>query len=172
MSSVSNSLEITGYHAGVIGKIVEMHALYYHEHWGFDVTFETQVARELSEFMIELDPARDGFWAALYKGRFAGSISIDGRNSQAEGARLRWFIVDPNLHGLGVGSALIQEAVGFCRKAGHKRIFLWTFQGLHAARKLYERCGFRLIVEHAVDQWGTRIHEQKFELFLPGISHT
>ena len=49
-----HGLEITGYFPGVIGRITETHAVYYHENWGFDASFETQVGRELSEFIGEL----------------------------------------------------------------------------------------------------------------------
>jgi hypothetical protein len=28
-----------GYLPGVIGKVTEMHATYYYQHWGFDVFF-------------------------------------------------------------------------------------------------------------------------------------
>ena len=59
------AIKIHGYYPGVVGKITEIHAVYYHEHWGFDVSFETQVGRELSIFVSEFDKERDGgsqFW--------------------------------------------------------------------------------------------------------------
>jgi len=158
------AVELTGYFPGAVGKITELHAVYYHDHWGFDISFETQVGRELSEFLSGFSPERDGFWLAMLNGAFAGAVAIDG--SQAEGARLRWFIVRPELQGAGVGTALVRKAVDFCRAAGHKKVFLWTFKGLEAARIVYEREGFTLIEEHEVAQWGSVIEEQKFELAL------
>ena len=170
MSSVEskNEIEFHGYFPGVIGMITEAHAVYYHEHWGFDVTFETQVGRELSEFMAAFQEGRDGFWAATVGGRFAGSVAMDGRQTSTEGARLRWFIVVPALQGTGLGKELLARAVTFCRQRNYPRVYLWTFQGLDAARALYEREGFRLCEEHVVDQWGQSITEQRFELDLPG----
>jgi len=38
--------------------------------------------------------------------------------------------------------------------------------GLNAARRAYEKSGFRLCEEHDVAQWGQQIREQKFELGL------
>ena len=105
-----------GYAPGTIGRITEAHAVYYHEHWGFDASFETQVARELSAFVSEFQADRDGLWVADSDGRFAGSIAIDAKLSDTEGARLRWFIVMPTRQGSGIGRALIQEAVAFCRR--------------------------------------------------------
>ena len=57
-------IKVHGYYPGVVGKITEIHAVYYNEHWGFDVSFETQVGRELSEFISNFDEDRDGFWSA------------------------------------------------------------------------------------------------------------
>ncbi len=159
-------IKIQGYYPGVVGKITEMHAVYYHEHWGFDVSFETQVGRELSLFVSEFNAERDGFWAATVNGKFAGSVVIDGHNAVAEGARLRWFIVVPEFQGVGLGKQLIFRAVQFCKDRRYPKIFLWTFEGLEAARKLYERQDFRLTETHAIDQWGRLINEQKYELVL------
>ncbi|HMK37100.1 MAG TPA: GNAT family N-acetyltransferase [Desulfomonilaceae bacterium] len=156
--------ELTGYFPGVIGKVTELHAVYYSENWGFDLSFETQVGRELSEFLSRFDARKDGFWAALCNRDFAGAVAIDG--GQPEGARLRWFIVRPDLQGSGIGTVLIRKAVDFCRSAGHKNIYLWTFKGLDQARTLYERAGFVLTEEHEIEQWGNTIDEQKFELGL------
>lgn len=159
-------LRLTGYFPGVIGKITELHAVYYNEYWGFDISFETQVARELALFMTNFKNGRDGFWAAVVEDRFAGAIAIDGSQSSTEGARLRWFIVAPELQGNGIGAKLIGSAVDFCRTAGHDRVFLWTFRGLDSARKLYEKAGFRITDEAEIDQWGAHIVEQRFELAL------
>lgn len=165
-TATNNDVELTGYYPGVLGKITELHAVYYHEHWEFDSSFETQVGMELCEFMSRFSIETDGFWAALVNGRFAGAVAIDGNQVNEEGARLRWFIVEPSLQGQGIGGTLIRTAIEFCRKAGHKQVFLWTFKGLDPARNLYERFGFRLVEEHDVDQWGTWIQEQKFILTL------
>lgn len=155
-----------GYFAGAVGQITEAHAVYYHTHWGFDVSFEAQVARELSEFAAGFDPGRDGLWVARQEERFAGSIAIDGRHAETDGARLRWFIVPLKFLGAGIGRQLIQQAVGFCQDRGYPKIYLWTFEGLNAARRVYEKSGFHLCEEHNVAQWGQQIREQKFELGL------
>ena len=159
-------IKFHGYYPGVVGKITEIHAVYYKEHWGFDVSFETQVGRELSEFIGNFDDDRDGFWVATKNGKFAGAVAIDGQMADTEGARLRWFIVDPGLQNAGLGKKLISQAVEFCRKKKFPKVFLWTFEGLDAARRLYERENFRLSETHNVDRWGRQIKEQKFELIL------
>ena len=159
-------IEIRGYYPGVVGKITEIHAVYYHENWGFDVSFETQVGRELSAFVSRFEEERDGLWVAAKKGDFAGAIAIDGQEAFTEGARLRWFIVVPEFQKCGVGKALIMHAVEFCKRKGFPKVYLWTFEGLTKARRLYEAADFRLCEEHQVAQWGQTIKEQKFELKL------
>ena len=169
--SVSSRTPVTdavfcGYYPGVIGKITEAHAVYYHENWGFDVSFETQVGGELSAFVRTFRQEQDGLWIATVEGEFAGSVAIDGRQATTEGARLRWFIVVPRFQGAGLGKALLGRAVAFWRGRRFPRIYLWTFEGLEAARTLYEREHFRLCEERAVNQWGQNIIEQMFELRL------
>jgi GNAT superfamily N-acetyltransferase len=143
-----------GYYPGVAGKITEVHAVYYHENWGFDISFETQVGRELSDFLVEFDETRDGLWTAKRNNMFAGAVAID----------VRWFIVVPVFHGLGIGKELISRAVEFCKQKDFPKVFLWTFEGLDSARYLYEAHHFELCEEHGVNQWGQHLKEQKFEL--------
>ncbi len=59
MTEENRQVQWCGYYPGAIGKIVELHATYYHDHWGFDITFETQVARELAEFLSRFDASTD-----------------------------------------------------------------------------------------------------------------
>ena len=68
-----------GYCPGAIGRVVELHAAYYHAHWGFGAVFEAKVASELAEFFGRYDARRDGFWTASVSGRVEGSITISTR---------------------------------------------------------------------------------------------
>ncbi len=166
----ADSFTLEGYYPGSIGQVVESHALYYHENWGFDVSFESQVAREMGEFFARFDNQISGFWTVRAQNRFAGSVAIDGEKSLTEGARLRWFIVPPEYQGKSSGKRLLKAAIIFCSDVGHNKIFLWTFHGLESARALYERAGFQLVEQHEVAQWGNIIIEQKFELMLSNVN--
>ncbi len=157
---------VRGYVPGAIGRIVELHGIYYAAHWGFSAFFEARMARELAEFIDRYDGKRDGLWTAVIGGCIAGSIAIDGLRAHDAGAHLRWFILDANHHGRGTGGRLLDEALRFCRDCGHPRVTLWTFAGLDTARHLYERAGFRLVEQRRGVQWGTEVTEQRFELLL------
>ncbi len=155
-----------GYLPGSIGRVAELHGTYYHEHWGFGLLFEAKVATDLAEFLGRYDETRDGFWTASSGGRVEGSIAIDGIHAEGDGAHLRWFIVSDALRGRGIGNRLITTALEFCRSQGYERVYLWTFQGLDAARHLYEKAGFRLVAQFRGTQWHTEVDEQRFDLRL------
>lgn len=157
---------LTGYIPGAIGRLVELHGTYYHQNWGFGLFFEARVATEMSEFLRRFDPSRDGFWTLCKNDCVEGGIAIDGMKAETEGAHLRWFILSSEVRGRGFGNRLMEEAVSFCKQKGYQRIYLNTFEGLHPARHLYEKFGFRLIEQGEGTQWGTRVLEQRFELYL------
>jgi|SRR6266850_206373 len=155
-------MQICGYVPGSIGRMVELHGRYYASDWRFGRSFEAKVASELGELLARLDPKRDGFWIAAEDDEIVGGIAVDG--SHPEAARLRFFIVDGVHRGAGLGERLMRTALDFCRSAGHKRVFLNTFAGLDAARKLYERHGFVLTEERSDRTWGVEVTEQRFDL--------
>lgn len=157
---------VEGYQPGAIGRVTEMHARYYSEEWGLGLSFETKVAKELADFFRRYDEARDRFWMAQRDGESVGSITIDGSEENQEGARLRFFITSDGVRGQGVGNLLIDAAMAFCRQARFHRVFLWTFDGLSAARHLYERHGFRIAEQIEGVQWGKPLTEQKMVLEL------
>jgi len=160
---------VSGYRPGAIGAITALHARYYSEHWGFGLYFESVVATEVAAFLSRFDPATDGFWLALSGDGIVGSIVVDGGEPEATtlGAHLRVFIVDETLRGQGVGRDLLKCAVDFCDGAGYRRSYLSTFEGLDAARRLYERAGYRLVEEQRDTTWGVEVNEQLFEPLRP-----
>lgn len=142
-----HNITLSGYTPGALGRIVELHGTYYAEHWNLGLYFEAKVATEMAEFLSRSDPEHDGAWFAHVDGQIAGSIVIDGSRVDSEGARLRWFIVDPQYQGLGLGNRLMDAAMDFCRQRKFKRVYLTTFEGLTTARYLYEKHGFVLCGE-------------------------
>ncbi len=160
----SEVLQWKGYFPGVLGYITALHGVYFYENWGFDISFEVQVGKEVSEFITHFQEDRDELWVVSSGDTLAGCAVIDGSQSVLQGARLRWFIVAPQFQGCGLGHALLDRAVEFCRKTGCHRIYLWTFEGLDRARSLFEGVGFKLCEEVETHQWGRDLVAQKFEL--------
>lgn len=154
--------EFDAYRPGCLADIVGLHARYYHRHWGFGQAFETKVAAELAEFVTRRDAERDLFLNAYHDGHVVGSVTLDVVGGGPSGAHLRWFIVSEEARGTGLGGVLLSRAMTFCDEAGLP-CWLTTFAGLEAARALYERYGFRLTSESAVDQWSGGVREQLFQ---------
>ncbi len=155
-----------GYQPGIVGRVTELHAHYYSEHWNFDQFFETKIAIELAGFITDYDATQDCIWSTSVKGKIEGSITIDGSSEHNHIAHLRWFILSEQLRGTGAGNYLLRQAIEFCDTAKFGSIYLWTFKGLESARHLYEKYGFQLTEEQSGSQWGANVIEQRFELIL------
>lgn len=153
-----------GYLPGCIGRIAEMHAAYYAREAGFGAPFEAKVATELSEFCLRYAEGRDGLWLATDGNEIHGSVAIDGSLVEESDAHLRWFIASDGSRGKGVGSRLLGAAMAFCQAKAYRKVYLWTFDGLHAARHLYEKHGFKLARTQRGAQWGKEVDEQLFTL--------
>lgn len=158
--------EIRGYVPGCLGRIVELHADYYSRTAGFGAFFEAKVAAEMAAFLQGFETGRDGLWVAWSDDRVEGSVAIQAPKDGRDQAQLRWFILSQKLRGQGVGNALLGSAVDHCRAHDLRKVELWTFAGLDAARHLYEKHGFRLVEENEGEQWGGRVLEQRFLLEL------
>lgn len=154
----------TGYLPGLLGWTVAEHGRYYAEHWGFGPYFETKVAREMADFVGRLDqPENKLFWAADDAGPLA-TLSLDGGDADQRLFHLRWFVTAARARGQGLGQRLISACVATARELGAAGIYLTTFSGLDAARRLYAKAGFTLVHEAEDSTWGTPVMEQRFEL--------
>ncbi|WP_414148546.1 GNAT family N-acetyltransferase [Erwinia sp. BNK-24-b] len=153
---------VTGYHAGMIGRITEMHGSYYAREHDFGSFFEGKVAAGLVDFVARIDKPCNQIWLAMINERIVGSVAIDGQDLGNNEAHLRWFILDDGCRGSGLGKKLIAEAVNFCDEQSFSAVQLWTFNKLTAARRLYETFGFELSKEWEGVQWGSPITEQQF----------
>ena len=151
-----------GYRPGAVGRITELHARYYARAHGFGAFFESQVAQGLAQFVLQMDRPGQGLWLALQAGRIVGSVAIEPSHAPGSPAHLRWFIVEPAVHGQGVGRRLLASALAFCDQQGLAAVALWTFAGLDAARRLYEDVGFELVEEQPGQRWGSPVTEQRF----------
>jgi GNAT superfamily N-acetyltransferase len=151
-----------GYLPGCIGRITELHANYYAATVGFGLAFEAKVAGELAAFCERYTEGRDGLWLVMDGETVQGSIVIDGAHYAEQGAHLRWFITSDATRGQGMGGRLLATALDFCRQRAYRRVHLWTFDELHAARHLYEKHGFRLARSERGSTWGKTVNEQLY----------
>lgn len=81
-------------------------------------------------------------------------------------AQLRFFLIEPELRGAGCGNRLMEAALDFCREKQYKKVFLWTFSKLDAARHLYAKYGFQITETHENVDWGAPVLEERWEAML------
>ncbi len=134
-----------GFKPGFLGRMIQMQGEYYDVVWAKPgVSFEVMMARQMCDFHDQYIPGRDLLLTAHIDGALAGYIAVVGPSGEGRpGARLRWFQVAEKYTGHGVGRELLTRALDFCRRQGFKTGWLWTMDGLDAARHLYDSLGFK-----------------------------
>lgn len=121
--------------------IIESHWRIYKQEYGYDYSFKNFITQSLTQFTEGVNSEKEHIWLVDIKGIRQGSIGIvDAGNDLAQ---LRWFLIEPQIRGMGYGNALMDIAIRHCLKY-YKQIILWTNSNLIAARKIYERHGFEL----------------------------
>ena len=148
---------------GDAGYIVFRHGVLYEREYELDQVFEKYVLAGLLAFLE--NPAGGEIWLAESEDRIAGVIALVRIDLQT--AQLRWFLIEPEFRGCGLGRRLMDTLMAFCRQQGYQHIFLWTFQGLDAATHLYEQYGFRLTEEKPNNTWKNQLTEQRWDLISP-----
>ncbi len=149
---------------GDLGWIVLAHGELYAAEYDYDGSFEALVARIVADYGTRHDPAAEAAWIAELDGRRVGCVLCVRADDRT--AKLRVLLVDPAARGHGVGGRLVDECVGFARRAGYQRMTLWTNSGLEAAARVYRSRGFTLIGEADEHSFGHRITGQTYELTL------
>jgi DNA-binding MarR family transcriptional regulator/GNAT superfamily N-acetyltransferase len=125
---------------GDLGWMVERHGARYAAEYGWNDEFEAFVAGTVASYVAGRDPGREAVWIAEVDGERAGCVGCV--RDDDETARLRWLLVEPSARGSGIGARLVDECLRFARRAGYRRITLWTYDVLADARRIYERAGF------------------------------
>ncbi|MDP2859522.1 MAG: GNAT family N-acetyltransferase [Bacillota bacterium] len=166
MDGRTETWSIREFGPGDLGYIAHRHGVIYSREYDLGVPFEGYVIASMAEFLDNKDPVLDHVWIAEVDGRFAGCIALIGRGRGQ--AQLRWFLVEPEFRGKGIGKTLMAILLDHCRRARVKNIYLWTLSVLDAARAVYERAGFRLTEQKTHEMWGKNLTEQRWDLDMGG----
>jgi GNAT superfamily N-acetyltransferase len=127
---------------GDMGWVIHRHGVIYHQEYGWDGTFEALVAKVAAEFIEKFDAARERCFIAEKDGAIVGSAFVVKKT--ADVAKLRLVYVEASERGTGLGRRLTLESMDFARRAGYRRMTLWTNDVLIPARTLYRSLGFNL----------------------------
>jgi DNA-binding MarR family transcriptional regulator/GNAT superfamily N-acetyltransferase len=149
---------------GDMGWVVERHGTLYAAEYGWSSHIEAITAGIVGDFLKTFDPAREHCWIAEIDGERVGSAFLVKDSDEV--ARLRLLIVDPKARGLGLGRDLVRQCIAFARKAGYRKITLWTHGVLTAARAIYQKEGFQLTRQWVHDDFGKPEPSESWELQL------
>lgn len=160
----------TGFRAGAIGRIAQMHGVYYEREWKLGRDFEARVAKGLGEFALRYDETTDLVLLAVRDDIIVASLVLDLNDPASADyfdgaycAHLRFFILDDTTRGTGIGSRMLDQTVDYVNDRCAGRCWLTTFGGLDAARHMYEKRGFVLTREETGRRWGFELTDQVFE---------
>jgi DNA-binding MarR family transcriptional regulator/GNAT superfamily N-acetyltransferase len=149
---------------GDFGWIVKRNAEIYAEEYGWTAPFEGVCSQIVADFVNKFDPKHERCWIAEMDGENVGSIML-AKDSDGV-ARVRLLLLDPKARGLGIGTHLVDECIRFARRAGYKKITLWTHSVLTAARHIYQKAGFRLMRTERHRNWGRPVVSEHWDLEL------
>lgn len=146
---------------GDLGYMIYRHGALYQREYGYGRQFEAYVAKGLCEFYEKYNPDRDRVWLCEHEDRIIGSLLLMDRGKAAQ---LRYFLIEPEYRGIGLGSKLMDLYMDFLCKCGYKESYLWTTHELSTAALLYKRVGFKLTEEKESTAFGKQLREQRYDL--------
>lgn len=150
---------------GDLGYLTWLHGTIYHRENGYSLAIESYVAGGLHEFYTRYDPARDRVWVCEHEGKMIGFMLLMHRDHNA--AQLRYFILQPDYRGIGLGKHLMEQFMAFLIEKNYDSAYLWTTNEQEQASALYRRHGFELVEEVPSTAFGKALTEQKFEWRRP-----
>lgn len=166
LNEKEDDIIIRKYNYSDIDYIIERHRELYKAEFGFSEEFSDYVKKYVLEFNKKHDENRENIWIAEHNGRQIGVIAVaKGDNDYT--AQLRWFLIEPEMRGRGLGRKLVKMVLDFCKEENYKHIFLWTADVLKTARRVYGNYGFKLTETVENTKWtGKKVLEEKWEMDL------
>jgi len=103
------------------------------------------------------------FFVIRHYGQVVGSVGVERLGESS--AELHRLYLDANLRGRGLGRALVEAAIAWCRAEGMTHSLLWSDTRFERAHVLYKRMGFQRTGERALNDINYT-HEYRYERSL------
>ncbi|WP_206954648.1 bifunctional helix-turn-helix transcriptional regulator/GNAT family N-acetyltransferase [Trinickia acidisoli] len=147
--------------AGEYGWLVHRQALLFGAQYGADMGFEAFATQEMAEFSRQPDRQRATCWIAEQQESIVGAALVAALSERA--ARMRLLYVEPESRGLGVGTLLVAQSIGFAQHAGYETLTLTTCGVLNDGRRVFERAGFNCVATEPERRFGRNLIAQTWE---------
>ena len=149
---------------GDLGYVMYRHGKLYSDEYNYSVSFETYVGAGLHEFYKNYDPQKDRVWICEHNDQIIGFLLLMHRDNNA--AQLRFFYIEPDYRGIGLGKKLMEYFMEFLKEKRYKSAYLWTTHEQYNAALLYKRYGFVLTEEKDSTDFGKPLKEQRYDLTI------
>lgn len=151
---------IRTYRPGDPSRVCYFYYKLYEQQYQFNGSVEKYFIKGMGELFDY--PGKSQLWVAEQDGKIVGSIAIVRKGPRE--AQLRWFGVGMEVQGMGIGNALLETAMAFCREQGYTDVILWTIDILKPARHLYGKFGFSPTETKPNEEWASyALLEEKWE---------
>jgi ribosomal protein S18 acetylase RimI-like enzyme len=147
---------------GDLGYVMYRHGKLYADEYNYGISFETYIGAGLYEFYKNYNSEKDCVWICEHNNNIVGFVLLMHRENNA--AQLRYFYLEPEYRGIGLGKKMMQMYMDFLRAKGYASSYLWTTHELSSAASLYKRHGFVLTEEIDSTSFGKPLREQRYDL--------
>ncbi|GEO46161.1 bifunctional helix-turn-helix transcriptional regulator/GNAT family N-acetyltransferase [Companilactobacillus kimchii] len=142
-----------------LGFIADLHSRIYSTEIPFNLIFHKYVLQALAELTDDI--SKSLIWIAQLGNRRVGTVSLVLDTTGKY--QLRWFAVDPDYQGLGIGTKLLGALMDQVKLDSIDEVYLWTVDELTGARNLYRKFKFALSESKVNNDWSDHpIHEEKW----------
>lgn len=141
--------------------VIAIHGTLYSQEFGFDNSFESDIAKKVAGVLSNQDGSKKLFYAYV-RTEPVGSIAVS-RISEDTGF-INFFLVLPEFRSKGIGTSLFSHVIEYSKNCSLTTLRLETYSCLKAARNLYKDFGFTMVESHQdCHKYGQRFDQEFWE---------
>ncbi len=164
-SIATKNIDIRPFKAEDVEYVIDRQlSLYESERQFTTETWKKYLTQGVLDLVDKFDENKDCMYILECDGNAAGCVAITHVSEDV--AQLRYFFLEPEVRGMGAGTALLNKALDFCREKKYSHVFLWTVSAQETARTLYKKAGFEITETSENNTWGTPVLEEKWDMDL------
>lgn len=147
---------------GDLGYVIYRHGKLYGDEYNYGISFETYVGLGLHEFYKNYDTDKDRVWICEHDDKIIGFVLLMHRDNNT--AQLRYFYLEPEYRGIGLGKKLMGLFMNFLKKKKYHSAYLWTTDELDTAVSIYTKYGFEITESKQSTAFEKPLNEVRYDL--------